>query len=184
MIRRLPRYIRTDTLFPYTTRFRSGIFDIPCRFRNAEQGRAVLESSIGKKFKDKFMAKGLKLLAWSDQSFRNITNNERPIATPEDAKGLKLRTMENPIHIAGFQAMGVLATPMSFTEVPSALQQGTIDGQESPIPTIVSLKFSQTQKYLSLTRHVFSPVTRSEEQTSELQSLMRISYAVFCLKKK
>src|SRR3546814_837912 len=162
----------------------AGIFDIPFLFRNAEHGRAVLDSSIGEKFKDKFMATGLKLLAWSDQSFRNITNNERTIATPEDAKGLKLRTMENPIHIAGFQAMGVLATPRSCTEVPSALQQGTIDGQESPIPNIVSLKFSQTQKYLSLTRHVFSPVTRSEEQTSELQSLMRISYAVFCLKKK
>src|SRR3546814_20108297 len=125
MIRRLPRYIRTDTLFPYTTRFRSGIFDIPFLFRNAEHGRAVLDSSIGEKSKDKFMAKGLKLLAWSDQSFRHITNNERPIATTEDAKGLKLRTMENPIQFAGSPPMPVHAPTMPYHTVTSTLQPGT-----------------------------------------------------------
>ena len=81
----------------------------------------------------------------------------RPVATPADAKGLKIRTTENPIHIAAFRELGILATPMAWPEVATALQQGTIDGQENPMSVIVSAKLPQLQKYLSLTAHVYGP---------------------------
>ena len=76
---------------------------------------------------------------------------------PEDAAGLKIRTMENPVHMEAFSKIGILPTPMAFPELFTALQQGTVDGQENPIGVIVSAKFSEVQKYLSLTNHVYSP---------------------------
>jgi TRAP-type C4-dicarboxylate transport system substrate-binding protein len=74
-----------------------------------------------------------------------------------DAAGLKMRTMENKVHMEGYKTFGILPTPMAFPELFTALQQGTVDGQENPIPVILSAKFSQVQKYLSLTGHVYSP---------------------------
>ena len=76
---------------------------------------------------------------------------------PSDASGMKLRTMENKVHMAGYKTFGVLPTPMAFPELFTALQQGTVDGQENPIPVILASKFAQVQKYLSLTSHVYSP---------------------------
>jgi TRAP-type transport system periplasmic protein len=104
-----------------------------------------------------FPAKGIEALAWGENGFRHITNSKRPINTPADAKGLKVRTMENQVHMTAFRQLGVLPTPMAFTEVFTALQQGTVDGQENPIPVITSSKFAQVQKYLTLTGHVYSP---------------------------
>jgi TRAP-type C4-dicarboxylate transport system substrate-binding protein len=86
-----------------------------------------------------------------------MTNNKHPIVKPEDASGLKMRTMENKVHIDGYKAFGIQPTPMAFPEVYGALQQGTVDGQENPIPVILASKFSQVQKHLSLTGHVYSP---------------------------
>jgi TRAP-type C4-dicarboxylate transport system substrate-binding protein len=74
-----------------------------------------------------------------------------------DAAGLKMRTMENKVHMEGYKTFGILPTPMAFPELFTALQQGTVDGQENPIPVILSAKFAQVQKYLSLTGHVYSP---------------------------
>jgi len=76
---------------------------------------------------------------------------------PEDLRGLKMRTMENPIHIEAYRQFGILPTPMAFTEVFTALQQGTVDGQENPLSVITAAKLDQVQKYLSLTGHVYSP---------------------------
>jgi TRAP-type C4-dicarboxylate transport system substrate-binding protein len=81
----------------------------------------------------------------------------RPIVKPEDAKGLKMRTMENKVHMEGYKSFGILPTPMAWPEVFTALQQRTVDGQENPIPVILAAKFSQVQKHLSLTGHVYSP---------------------------
>lgn len=81
----------------------------------------------------------------------------RPVKTPADAKGLKIRTTENPIHITAFRQIGILPTPMAWPEVATALQQGIIDGQENPLSVITSAKLSQLQKYLSLTGHVYGP---------------------------
>ncbi len=135
----------------------TGVFDIPFLFRDLEHARGVLDGDIGDKLLAEFSKRGLVGLAWGEQGFRQLTNNVRPVATPADAKGLKVRTMENPVHIAAFRELGILATPMAWPEVATALQQGTIDGQENPMSVIVSAKLPQLQKYLSLTSHVYSP---------------------------
>ncbi len=136
---------------------KTGVFDIPFLFRDLAHARKVLDGQIGKDMLAEFPKRGLVALAWGEQGFRQLTNNIRPVAKPEDAKGLKIRTTENPIHIAAFRQLGVLATPMAWPEVATALQQGTIDGQENPLSVIVSAKLPQLQKYLSLTAHVYGP---------------------------
>lgn len=133
------------------------IVDIPFLFRDAPHAHAVLDGPIGQDLLSKFPAKGLVAMAWGENGFRHLTNAQRPVRTPEDAKGLKVRTMENQVHMTAFRTMGVLPTPMAFTELFTALQQGTVDGQENPIPVITSSKFAQVQKHLSLTGHVYSP---------------------------
>lgn len=135
----------------------SGVFDIPFLFRDLEHARAVLDGPIGQEILAKFDTVGLHGLAWGEQGFRHITNNRNPIHTPADAEGLKLRTMENPVHLAAFNAMGAAPTPMAWPEVISSLQQGVIDGQENPLSVIVSVKLDEVQKYLTLSGHVYSP---------------------------
>lgn len=134
-----------------------GITDIPFLFRDTAHARAVLDGPIGQELLARFPAKGLIALAWGEQGFRHVTNNKRPITSPEDMKGLKLRTMENQVHMTAFRALGANPTPMAWPEVIPGLQQGTIDGQENPISVVVSAKMASVQKYLTLTRHVFSP---------------------------
>ena len=135
------------------------IFDIPFLFRDYDHARKVLDGQIGQDILKKFEAKGLVGLVWGENGFRHMTNSKRAIKTPQDAAGLKMRTMENKVHMEGYKSFGILPTPMSFTELFTALQQGTVDGQENPIPVILAAKFSQVQKHLSLTGHVYSPAT-------------------------
>lgn len=136
---------------------KTGVFDIPFLLRDLPHARAVLDSKIGQDMLAKFPSRGIIALAWGEQGFRHLTNNIRPVKTPADAKGLKIRTTENPIHITAFRQIGILPTPMAWPEVATALQQGTIDGQENPLSVITSAKLSQMQKYLSLTGHVYGP---------------------------
>ena len=133
------------------------IVDIPFLFRNYDHARHVMDGPIGQDILTKFPAKGLVALAWTENGFRHMTNSKRAIVKPADAAGLKMRTMENKVHMEGYRTFGIQPTPMSFPEVFGALQQGTVDGQENPIPVILASKFSQVQKYLSLTGHVYSP---------------------------
>lgn len=133
------------------------IVDIPFLFRDYAHARKVMDGPIGQDILTKFPAKGLIALAWTENGFRHMTNNKRSIVKPEDAAGLKMRTMENKVHMEGYRAFGIQPTPMAFPEVFGALQQGTVDGQENPIPVILASKFSQVQKHLSLTGHVYSP---------------------------
>ena len=133
------------------------IVDIPFLFRDYAHARTVFDGPIGQDLLTKFPPKNLIALAWSENGFRHITNSRRAIVKPEDTKGLKVRTMENKVHMDGYRTFGMLPTPMAFPEVFTALQQGTVDGQENPIPVITSSKFSQVQKHLSLTGHVYSP---------------------------
>jgi TRAP-type C4-dicarboxylate transport system substrate-binding protein len=86
-----------------------------------------------------------------------MTNNKRPINEPGDLKGLKMRTMENPVHVAAYKGLGIVTTPMAFPEVFTALQQGTVDGQENPLSVILAANFDQVQKHITLTGHVYSP---------------------------
>ncbi len=133
------------------------IFDVPFLFRDYAHARAVLDGPIGQDMLKKFESKGMKALAWGENGFRHMTNNKRAINAPEDMKGLKMRTMENPVHIQAYKGFGIIPTPMAFTEVFTALQQGTVDGQENPLSVITANKFEQVQKYLTLTGHVYSP---------------------------
>jgi tripartite ATP-independent transporter DctP family solute receptor len=133
------------------------ITDIPFLFRDYKHAHAVLDGPIGQRILEQFPKHGLIALAWGENGFRNLTNSKRPIRTPEDARGLKVRTMENQVHMQAFRTIGVLPTPMAFPELFTALQQGTVDGQENPIGVILSAKFPQVQKHLSLTQHVYSP---------------------------
>ncbi len=133
------------------------VLDIPFLFRDYDHARHTLDGPIGQDLLSKMTAKGLVGLAWTENGFRHMTNSKHPIVTASDAAGLKVRTMENKVHIAGYKTFGLLPTPMAFPELFTALQQGTVDGQENPIPVILASKFVQVQKYLSLTAHVYSP---------------------------
>ena len=134
-----------------------GVVDIPFLFRDIKHARATLDGPIGQDILQKFQGRGLIALAWGEQGFRQLTDNKHPVTKPEDFKGLKIRTMENPVHILAFKTLGAAPTPMAWPEVTGALQQGTIDGQENPLSVIVSAKLNQVQKFLSLTDHVYSP---------------------------
>ena len=133
------------------------IVDIPFLFRDYDHARKVMDGPIGQDLQKKMEAKGLINLAWTENGFRHMTNSKRAINQANDASGLKMRTMENKVHMDGYKTFGILPTPMAFPELFTALQQGTVDGQENPIPVILSAKLSQVQKHLSLTNHVYSP---------------------------
>jgi len=135
----------------------TGVTDIPFLFRSLDHARHVLDGPVGEEILAKFDDAGMVAIAWGEQGFRHITNNRNPINTPEDLAGMKLRTMENPVHLDAFNALGAAPTPMAWPEVIGALQQGTIDGQENPLSVIVSVKLNEVQKYLTLSGHVYSP---------------------------
>ena len=133
------------------------VVDLPFLFRDREHAYKVLDGPIGKELLAAFAAKGIKGLAFWENGFRQITNNVRPIEKPEDLKGIKIRTMENKVHLASFKTFGASPTPMAWSEVYTALQQKTIDAQENPIAIIYFQKLYEVQRYLALTDHVYSP---------------------------
>jgi tripartite ATP-independent transporter DctP family solute receptor len=131
--------------------------DVPFLFRDTAHARGVLDSPIGQDLLQRFPARGIFAVAWLENGFRHMTNSRREVNTPADVRGLKVRTMENPVHMRAFQTLGALPTPMAFSELVPALQQGTVDGQENPIPVILNNNLNQVQRYLTLTGHVYSP---------------------------
>ena len=133
------------------------VFDLPFIVPSTKAADAIFDGPIGAKLADDLEKKGLKLLCYYENGFRQLTNSKREVKSPADLKGLKIRTMQNPIHLDAFRAMGANPTPMPFSEVFTAMQQKTIDGQENPIPTIWLSKFYEVQKYVSLTGHVYGP---------------------------
>ena len=133
------------------------IVDIPYLFRDYDHARKVLDGPIGQDILTKFPAKGLVAISWMENGFRHITNSKHPVKVPEDVKGLKIRTMENKVHMEAFKAMGALPTPMNMNELFTSLQTGTVDGQENPIPVILASKLYTVQKYVTLDGHVYSP---------------------------
>lgn len=133
------------------------ITDLPFLFRDYAHARKTMDGPIGQELADKCAAKGLTVLAWGENGFRHLTNGRRAVKSADDLKGLKLRTMENAVHMQGFRALGAFPEPMPFPELYAALETGRVDGQENPIPVITSAKFGAVQKHLSLTAHVYSP---------------------------
>ncbi|RBW68408.1 C4-dicarboxylate ABC transporter substrate-binding protein [Bacillus taeanensis] len=142
-----------------------GVFELPYLFETPEKAYEVLDGPIGQEVAEPLIDHNLRILAYFENGFRNITNNVKPIESPEDLSGIKLRTPEVPVSISTFKTFGANPTPMAFGELYMALQQGTVDGQENPLTNIAASKFQEVQKYLSLTGHQYSPlpVAISEE---------------------
>jgi tripartite ATP-independent transporter DctP family solute receptor len=134
-----------------------GVLDLPFLFSSPEHAYKVLDGPIGQGFMTEMERLGWKCLAYGERGFRNLTNSKRPIEKPEDVKDLKIRVMQNPIYIDSFTALGANAVPMAWTEALTALQQGTIDGQENPLNVIAAYNINESNKYLSITRHAYAP---------------------------
>lgn len=133
------------------------VFDLPFLVTDRDKAFKVLDGPIGEKILKTMDSKGVKSLGFWENGFRNITNSKRPINTPADLKGIKIRTMENPIHMDIFRSLGANPTPMAWGELFLALQQGTVDAQENPLIIIYTSKYPEVQKYLTLSRHVYAP---------------------------
>ncbi len=133
------------------------VFELPFLFPSPEAAYAVLDGEIGQEILASLERVQLKGLAYAERGFRNLTNNVRPVNGPADMDGLKIRVMENPVYIDTFKALGANTVPMAWTEALTAMQQGTIDGQENPINVIYSFKLYEPQKHLSMTRHTYAP---------------------------
>lgn len=134
-----------------------GVFDLPFLFGNEKEADQVLDGKVGDWFTAKMPAVGVVNLAWWENGFRHTTNSKRPITKAEDFEGVKMRVMQNPIFIDTFKTLGSNAVPMAFSEVYSALETKTVDGQENPYNNIENMKFYEVQKYLTLTKHAYSP---------------------------
>ncbi len=132
-----------------------GVIDFPFTVSNHAQAFALLDGPLGKALLEKLPEKGLVGLAYWDLGFRNVTNSKRPITKPEDLEGLKLRVIPNPVFLDTFKAFGANPVPMSFSELYTALETKTVDGQENPYAVILSNKFYEVQKFLSGTNHVY-----------------------------
>ncbi|PIE54409.1 MAG: C4-dicarboxylate ABC transporter substrate-binding protein [Dethiosulfovibrio peptidovorans] len=133
------------------------LFDFPFLFRDKNHAYKTLDGPIGQYVMGLLEKKGIKGLAWYENGFRHLTNSKRAVKTPEDAEGLKLRTMENKVHMAIWKALGADPTPMAWGELFTALQQGVVDGQENPVPVVYTSKLYEVQGHFALTGHVFSP---------------------------
>lgn len=132
------------------------VSDLPFLFNDREAAYKAFDNELGDALNKTLERHNLVNFGFTETGFRHITNNENPIYSPEDLKGMKIRTMENPMHMASFKAWGANPTPMSFSELFTSLQQGTVDGQENPIQIIYSSRLFEAQKYLSLTGHFFA----------------------------
>lgn len=132
------------------------VLDLPFLFANRDQVYEVLDGPAGVELLGTLEEFKLKGLGYWENGFRNFTNDTRPVKSPADLTGLKVRTMENEIHLAAWRGMGANPTPMAFGELYTALQQGTVDGQENPFELIYSTKFHEVQKYITKTQHIYS----------------------------
>lgn len=152
-----------------------GVFEMPYLVKNRTHMGRIESSVFWKDLAPLAEEKGYKVIGVWENGFRHITNNVRPVNVPADLQGLKLRTPKGKWRVKMFKTYGANPTPMSFSEVFSALQTGTIDGQENPYAQIYSAKFQEVQKYLSITGHVYTPayVTVGAKRWAELPEDVR-----------
>ncbi|MFJ7970377.1 DctP family TRAP transporter solute-binding subunit [Psychrobacillus sp. NPDC096389] len=132
------------------------VFDLPFLFDNNEAAYRALDGELGKQLLAELENNDLKGLVFAENGFRHMSNNNGPIQGTEDLKGLKYRTLENPVHTDTFKAFGANASPFAFGELYTALQQKTYDAMESPISLYYTNKFYEVQDYLTLTSHVYA----------------------------
>ncbi|MFP4198402.1 MAG: TRAP transporter substrate-binding protein [Halanaerobium sp.] len=133
------------------------VFDLPFLFPTNEAADYVLDGPVGQDLLDQLEDEDIIGLAYWENGYRQLTNSKRAVESPEDVEGLKIRTMENPMHLAAWEEMGANPTPMAFGELFSAMQQGVVDGQENPWGTIYLQNFFEVQDYATDTGHVYSP---------------------------
>jgi tripartite ATP-independent transporter DctP family solute receptor len=161
------------------------VLDLPFLFQSRKHAAVVMDGPIGDGLRKELESSNLKALATWEIGWRNLTNNRRPVANAADLKGLKIRTTPNPAHIKAFQLLGAVPTPMAFTELFTALETGTVDGQENPVTLILNAKFYEVQKHVSLTRHAFTtgPIVMNkgkfEALPADIQKML-LSVAVEC----
>lgn len=134
------------------------VFDIPFLFRDEAHAKAVMTGPIAAKLQPAFAAKGLVLLAFGKQGFRNLTNSRHPIRSPADLKGLKIRVVPNDMYLMTFKALGADASPLDYPLLYGALKDGRLDGQENPLSSIEGSRMYEVQKYLSMSGHFFAPI--------------------------
>ena len=135
------------------------LYDIPFLFSSAPAAWEFFEEDTAREFNKAFLKKtGVRILNTTENGYRHFTNNTRPIKTPSDMKGLKIRTMQNPAHMAMVKALGADPTPLPFGELYMALQQKVVDGMECPIVLIHDMKFYEVQKYMVLDGHLYNPL--------------------------
>lgn len=133
------------------------VFELPFLFPSPEAAYGVLDGEIGQELLDRLSEVNLKGLAYAERGFRNLTNSERAVTNPADLDGLRVRVMENPVYIDTFRELGADAIPMAWTEALTAMQQGTIDGQENPVGVVYAFKLNETQTNMTMTRHTYAP---------------------------
>jgi tripartite ATP-independent transporter DctP family solute receptor len=133
-----------------------GVLNLPYIFKSYEQAYRVLDGDIGRDLGARLEPLGMKVLGYPELGFRNVTTSKVDIKTPDDVKGLKLRTTGDPYHVLCWKLLGVIPTPMPWPDVYMALKTGTVDGQENPVTVIYSAKLFEVQKYLSMTMHAYS----------------------------
>jgi tripartite ATP-independent transporter DctP family solute receptor len=133
------------------------LWDTPFLINNAQEADAILDGPVGDRVRNKLEEKGLVGLVYWENGFRNLTNSKRAVVKLEDMDGIKLRVMQNNVYLDSFKTLGANAVPLPFSELFSALETKAVDGQENPYNTILSSKFYEIQKYLTVTNHVYSP---------------------------
>ncbi|MEG0000824.1 MAG: TRAP transporter substrate-binding protein [Comamonas sp.] len=133
------------------------LWDTPFLINNAKEADALLDGPVGDKVRATLESKGIVGLVYWENGFRNLTNNKHPVTKLEDMNGIKLRVMQNNVFLDSFKALGANAVPLPFSELFTALETKAVDGQENPYNTVVSSKFYEVQKYLTVTNHVYSP---------------------------
>jgi tripartite ATP-independent transporter DctP family solute receptor len=134
------------------------IFDFPFIFGSDAEAAFVLDGPVGRKMLDGLSDMSLHGLVWAGGAFRNMSNSKRPLNSMSEMKGLKVRVMQSPMALASFNAMGMNAVPMAFTEVYPALESKALDGYEHPVVDMYANKMFEVQKYLTITNHVYTPV--------------------------
>jgi len=152
-----------------------GALDLPFLFRGPEHAYKVLDGNVGQQLMEGLEPHNLKGLGWFEVGFRCITTKNRAVSTPENVKGLKIRTTPNPSHIQAFKLLGANPVPMPLAELYQALESGAIDAQEHPIAITHSAKFYEVQKHLTMSRHAYTamPMVMAKAKFDSLSPELR-----------
>lgn len=158
----------TGALASFSSAFMA--LDLPFLFDSRESAYKVLDSEIGDEILAELSENMLVGIAFWENGFRNVTNNQNEVVVPEDVKGLKIRTLENELQLYTFSTLGANPIPMAWGDVYTALSQGTIHGQENPLTTIYLNKIHEVTPYISLTGHFYAaaPVVMSKKNLEKL----------------